>query len=255
MKNKKKSLMFRAIVGVVTVAIVAACAMTVYEKTNDDKSDYNSAYEKTNALKKYEMKFSVIVNVDGETNRQTAIDQILKADMTKKKLIYSVDTDATLTMNESGKIDGDKSGYTYYDGKYYYTLPNIRYTSDISEEAALQNLMNFTNMIAFPYEKMIVNETEENKDETIYHYSVDYEDISDYVKVVCQSAVDAAGEGNYTRQAEMSATVKDGYVVKRVMYIECESEEGGYATIEFVSELTDKDADVEIPDISLYEEL
>lgn len=255
MKNRKNNPIFLAVAGVLAVAIVGVGAVTVHKKVNENKSDYIGAYERTNALKKYEMKFSVIVNVDGEMSKQTAIDQVLKADMTKDKLIYSVETDATLTQTADGKVDGDKSRYTYYDGKYYYDLQNIRYTSDVGEEAARQNLVNFTNMIAFPYEKMIVTEKEENENETVYYYNVDYENISDYVKAVCQSAVDAAGEGNYRRQAEMSATVKDGYVVKRCMYIECESAEGGYLTVEFVSELIQKDSDIEIPDISLYEEL
>ena len=258
MKNRKKqkfNALFLVTLGVLVIAVIVIALFNMPKKQAPVQSGeaYVEAYNKTNALKQYEIQTSMIISVDdGEGVKQTAIDQTIKADNRNTGLIYRVESVETNTDVTSGKVNSEESSYTYYDKKYYYNLPGVSYTSDVTEDRAKQNLSNFINMISFPYDKMQVFEKEETDGMTVYHYTVSYDDVSDYVKAVCESGVNIIGEGNFKRTAEASATVKDGYVTQRTMYIECVNENGNTVVIEFVTELCDTKAEIAVPDASKY---
>lgn len=257
MKNRKKQKfnpLFLVTLGGLVIAVIVIVCLTMPKKQASVQSGeaYVEAYNKTNALKQYEIQTSMIVSVDDGEVKQTAIDQVIRANHGDSGLIYKVDSVATSTNVTDGKVYSEESSYTYYNKKYYYSLPGVSYTSDITEDKAKHNLDNFINMISFPYDKMNVYEKEETDGTTVYHYTVDYEDVSDYVKAVCESGVNVIGEGNFKRTAEASATVKDGYVTQRTMYIECVNENEDTVVIEFVTELCDTKAEIAIPDANKY---
>lgn len=262
MKNKAKKFnpWFLVTVGIIAVALIVVCVI-VFNMPNgklgkDDVEAYVSAYNRTNELSEYEMCFSTIVETDDGKIKQTAIDQIVKVDGSGKDLIYSVETVSTTTNATSGKTESEDVKYTYYNNMYYYDLPGIKYKDAIEEEKARHNLESFVNVISFPYEEMNILEKEENDGETTYYYNVKYENVSDYVKSVCEGAVNAVGEGTtFKRTAEMSATVKDGYVTKRTMTVSCVNEQGNSVNIEFVTELKNAKTDIEIPEDELYFEV
>ncbi len=253
--KKKINPMFLVTLGVLAVVVIIVIILSMPKKQAPTQNiePYVAAYTKTNALKQYQMQASMIISLDDGTGvKQTAIDQTILADNQASGLIYKVESVATTTLVADGKVNSEESSYTYYDEKYYYNLPGVRYTSDVTEAQAQQNLNNFINMIAFPYDKMQVFEKEEADGVTVYNYTVDYSHVSDYVKAVCESGVNAIGEGNFKRTAEASATVKDGYVTQRTMYIACENEKGNRVVIEFVTELCDTKAQIQIPDATKY---
>lgn len=263
MKNTKKYKLnpkFLVLVGVVVCIIVAVIIMLNSNNNPENKpqtppavnNDYSAAHAKTNALESYEMRFSTLVTVNDGELKQTAIDQVLKKTSADGSLIYMVDSSSNSTDSTNGNTVSEKSSYTYYKGDYYYALPGVKYRSHIGEDGAKANLENFKNVIAFPYEKMYNLTVEDVDGGTDYYYDVEYEDVSDYVKAVCASAVNIVGEGNFERSAGATATVKDGYVVQRTLFVDCVNENGASVTVEFVTDLTAKDAQIPVPDKDKY---
>lgn len=240
---------------IVIVAVLLIAAVIVGVVLLNMPKDYQSAYEKTNALTSYEMDITTIVTIEDENDtKQSVIEQSVKVyNKGKSSMRYNVSTHASSTEFSSGSVVEEDSSYMYHNGKYYQSYPGVKYKNAADSMAALENITALTNIITFAPDKMYNVTKEANDGKVVYEYGVDYADTSAYVKSTLENAVGVFDEGNFKLDSMWaSATVEKDYVTERDFGIVYADGEEKSVTVEIYTKLVDTDASVEIPDESKY---
>lgn len=218
-------------------------------------ADYDKANEEAKSLKSYRETISTVVTIEDNGNvRQSAVDQIVDvANKGKKSMIYNVATTATSTDMATGEVKTEENSYMFYNNNYYYSYPGVRYKSPVAHDMALSNINNLTDVITFSSDEMINTYTEEADGDTVFYYQVNYENVSAFVKGVLENAI-ASFEGVNFSPVDMnaSATVREGAVCARDLYVEYASQSGQKVTVEIYTELTGDVPEIEKPDESKY---
>lgn len=234
------------------ILIVGVFVMTV--ALSSCGYNYEKAYEKTEALSSYEMEVSTIVTVNTpDSVKQTEVTQTIEVYKEgDAKMRYMVKTESA-SINEDGHREAESvSEYTYYDGKYYISMPGVKYASGTDFDSALKNITDLTGLISLPYEKMYNVDSCKVDGKMVYSYDVDGEDISEHVLSLLQSAADSVGEvGFAAKNISASASVKGGYVTDRAFEANYEAEDISF-TVEIYTKLVNKRARVNVPDASKY---
>lgn len=237
--------------------IIIACALLVVIGAvfmMNKAGGYNSAYEKTNKLKNFQMTLDTIVTIsDSENLLQRTTEQTLDVEgRGSDKLIYEINTVASMTNSETGSYATEESSMIYYDSFAYQNLAGLKYCVNVTEKTGEENLENFINTIAFPFEKMKNVEEEKENGGILYTYTVDFEDVSDNVKGSLQEAINDAGGTFKADSMVATAFVKDGYVKERSLCVTYINESSVTVSVEIYAELTQTSAKVAKPDKSEY---
>jgi hypothetical protein len=243
MKLKKTILILTA---VLTVPVLSSCS-----------NSYEKAYKKTEALSSYETEITttVTLNDDEETKTTDVVQHVSVYNEGKKNMRYRVKTTSS-SINENGDSEAEtESEYTYYNGKYYISMPGVKYTSQIDIDGAVKNIENLTDIISLPYDKMYNVEESKKDGKTVYKYDVEGEDISDYILSLLQSAADSIGDKTFKATSiSATATVESSYVTERTFTADYAAD-GALFTVEVKMSLTSESADVEIPNVSEYADI
>ncbi len=208
---------------------------------------YQKAYNRTKELTDYTM--SIVTNVtvsDGEKEETQSTVQILEKGKTDDgEDIYTVNTD-----EYSPDGTASESGYTYYGGNYYITMPGIKYYLPTDTETAQKTADDLTNIIALPYDKMY-NVTEKDGE---YSYQVEGADVSQYVWSLLQTAADSFGEETFKAEnISGKAVLEDGYVTVRNFEAVYKSSDGSKSfRVDIDTTLTDTSAKPEKPKADEY---
>ncbi len=223
------------------------CAVFLAGCAASSADAYEKAYNKTNGLSDYTM--SIVTNVtvtDGEKEETQSTVQLLekgKADDGEE--IYKVNTD-----EYSPDGTSSESGYTYYNGNYYISMPGIKYYLPTDGETAKKTVDDLTNIIAFPYDKMY-NVSEKGGE---YSYQVEGADVSQYVWSLLQTAADSFGEETFKAEnISGKAVLEDGYVKVRSFEAVYTSSDGSKSfRVDIDTTLTDTSATPEKPKAEEY---
>ncbi len=208
---------------------------------------YEKAYSKTQELNDYTMNIVTNVTVsDGEKEETQSTVQLLEKGKTDDgEEIFAVSTD-----EYSPDGTASESGYTYYNGNYYISMPGIKYYLPTDVEAARKSIDDLTNIIALPYGKMY-NAIEKDGE---YTYQVEGSDVSQYVWSLLQTAADSFGEETFKAEnISGKAVVEDGYVKVRSFEAVYRSPDGSKSfQVDIDTTLTDTSAKPEKPKADEY---
>lgn len=238
----------KIIIAVFSCVIIGAVLFFVF----NNGSSYKKAYENTKNLKNYTMNISTTVTVtDGAEMKQSCIDQVLKVENKgDTDMIYSVESSAG-TGDETAQKE--ENSYIYYNNAYYYSYPGVKYKGPTERLLATENIEKLSSVILFEEDKIAPYSAETNGDETFYTYQVSYDDVSDFVKAMLESAVNSF-EGEKFSLSAMTAgsTEEKGFITAGEFYVEYRAESGNSIIIEIYTDLTDETAEIEKPDESKY---
>ncbi|MCD8049658.1 MAG: hypothetical protein LUG52_08695 [Clostridia bacterium] len=230
---------------VLAMAILTGCGSVSYEK----------AYEKTEKLKNYELYIETVVTIsDAEGTKTTTIGNSAAVENAgEDDMIYEVKTQS-VTVGDNMSTSNSESAYIYYDGKYYFTLPGVKYYSSVEPESAAQSIEGMTSLITFEPSEMKNVTSEENEDGSVtYFFSVDGDSLSDYVMSLLQNTANTIGDVSFSpKSISASAEVADGYVTQRGFEAIYEAESGESFEIDIDVELKARSASVEKPKDSDY---
>ena len=236
-----------------TAAVIAAVFMMF--TLSSCGGQYQKAYKKTQALDTYELYIctSALLN-DGVNTLETVITQNVQAyHVGKNDMRYKVTTES-VSYDANGNEEAQTySDYIYYDGNYYFSMPGVKYNSPADFDSALATIMDLTDIISLPEDKMYNLSEYEGS----YSYQIEGEDISDYVMSLLQSTANSAGEVPFgADNVSGTAHIEDGYVTGRTLTAHYTSRQGmEWFEINVETELVSKDANVEIPDKSQYADI
>lgn len=219
-------------------------------------TDYSKANEKTDSLDEYGMTINTITTIDDNRSaKQNAIDQTIGVKGIKKEsLLYKVETVATTSDLKTGNVTASENAYTYWNNAYFYDYPGVKYKSGVEKEAALKNIRSLMNVISFEEEDMISLAKEYEDEYVIYTFEVEYEAVSDYVKILLQSAVNNFENVNFKPSivTAMAKVNKAEIITDRELYVEYEGETGERIVLEIYTSLLEDIPKLEVPDAGKY---
>ncbi|MBQ3110933.1 MAG: hypothetical protein IJC69_07315 [Clostridia bacterium] len=215
--------------------------------------DYDKANEITKGFKSYAMTIDTILTLDGKDGKkQNAMTQKIELDDS----IYKVSTEVTTTDVTNGAVSMQENSYMYHLNNYYYDYPGVKYKSPITKAEAMANLTNLANIISFDYSQMadLTKEYDDKNKCVTFHFTIGYEDVSEHVKTLLQSAAQTFKGVNFKPvDIFASATVNDAKIVtERDLYIEYEGDGGESIVIEIYTSLAESSPHLTAPNDSEY---